>query len=190
MTTSESKAQGRPDAERPGIGLAIRRASPADARTIAEINVLGFRAAYRIILPDDFLAGMSVGPREVALRSRLENDERDRAPVWLAERGGRPIGYASSGPPRDDDVPLPAAEVYALYVLPEAWRGGAGRALLDAAVDYWRERGSTTLVLWVFESNASGRAFYEAMGWHPDGARQMLHLAGLGIPEIRYRLRA
>ncbi len=189
MTPSKPDNGGPSDEERSGTRLAIRRASAADALTIAEINVVGFQAAYRGILPDDFLAGMSVGPREIALRSRLENGDQDLAPAWLAERDGRAVGFASSGPPRDDDVPPPAAEIYAVYVAPAAWRSGAGRALINAAVNFWRERGSITLVLWVFEANARGRAFYEAIGWRPDGARQTLDLAGQAVPEIRYRLR-
>ncbi|MFI5258742.1 MAG: GNAT family N-acetyltransferase [Candidatus Limnocylindrales bacterium] len=166
----------------------IRRASPADARTIAEINVLSFRAAYSEILPHDFLAGLSVAAREAAYQSRLQRDQEHAAPAWLAERDGRAIGYVSTGPPRDEDVPLPAAEIYALYVLPEAWRSGAGKALLSAAVDRWRARSSETLVLWVLEANVAGRAFYEAMGWRPDGARQEIDFGGFVRTEVRYRL--
>jgi GNAT superfamily N-acetyltransferase len=87
-------------------------------------------------------------------------------------------------------VPLPAAEVYALYVLPEAWRGGVGRSLLTTAVEYLRTRGAALLTLWVLEDNGPGRAFYEVMGWEPDGARQPLEMAGFSVTEVRYRLPA
>jgi GNAT superfamily N-acetyltransferase len=99
------------------------------------------------------------------------------------------VGFAASGPPRDEDVPLPAAEVYAIYVLPESWRRGAGRALLEVATDQWLAQGATTLVVWVLEANAPGRAFYEALGWSPDGARQEIDLGGFAVTEVRYRLR-
>ena len=168
--------------------LPIRRATVADARTIAQIDVAGWQAAYRGILPDDFLDEMSISAREAALESRLQRDEGDRAPAWIAERGGAAIGFVSSGPPRDEDVPLPAAEIYAIYVLPDARRSGAGRALLTAAVDDWRARGVTTLTLWVLEGNAPACAFYEATGWRPDGARQQLEIARTSLTEIRYRL--
>ncbi len=170
--------------------LRIRRATVADARAIAQINVAGWQAAYRGIIPDDFLDGMPVAARQVALETRLQSDEGDAAPAWIAERGGVAIGFVSSGPPRDEDVPLPAAEVYAIYVLPDAWRGGAGRALLATAVDDWLVRGATTLTLWVLEANTPGRAFYEAMGWTPDGQRQEIDFGGFERTEIRYRLTA
>lgn len=167
----------------------IRPARVADARAIAEIGVLGWQSAYRDILPHQFLAGLSVAAREVAWRAMLEADPEGAAPAWVAERDGRTIGYLSSGPPRDDDVPLPAAEVYAIYVLPKAWRSGTGRLLLTAAVDHWRSFDTTTLVLWVLERNARARAFYEAMGWRPDGCRQTLELGGTSTIEMRYCLR-
>ncbi|MGD0862833.1 MAG: GNAT family N-acetyltransferase [Candidatus Limnocylindrales bacterium] len=169
-------------------GLLIRRAGPTDAGAIARLTITGWKAAYRGILPRDFLDGISVHAREAVWRDRLERDEAGRLPAWLAERGGRALGFVSSGPPRDEDVPLPAAEVYAIYVRPEEWRRGVGQALLETALRHWRDRGVATLVLWVFEANARARAFYEAMGWQPDGARQELELAGESVIEVRYRV--
>jgi GNAT superfamily N-acetyltransferase len=168
--------------------LLIRPAAPADARAIAEIGVAGWRAAYAGILPRDFLAGLSVTAREIGWRAMLEADEAGSAPCWMAERDGVPVGYVASGPPRDDDVPLPAAEIYAIYVAPDAWREGIGRALLATAVEHWRCREATILVLWALEANGAGRAFYEALRWRSDGTRQDIDLGGFAAPELRYRL--
>ena len=168
--------------------LIVRRAAADDAREIAEIGVAGWRAAYRAILPAGFLAGLNAAAREIAWRVRLESDEAGGEPSWVAEREGHVLGFVASGPPRDEDVPVPAAEVYAIYVLPEMWRGGAGRAMLTTAVDDWRRRGAATMVLWVLEANSAGRAFYEAMGWQPDGTHQQVDFGAFQAPEIRYRL--
>ncbi len=109
---------------------------------MARVGVLCWQAAYRGILPAEFLAGLSVEPRAVAWETLLEAEGSKDAPTWVAERDGRVTGYLSSGPPRDDDTPLHTAEIYAVYVLPGKWRQGAGRALLDAAVEYWLEHGA------------------------------------------------
>ena len=45
----------------------------------------------------------------------------------------------SSGPPRDEDAPRPAAEIYAIYVLPQPWREGHERNLLETAMDHWQD---------------------------------------------------
>jgi GNAT superfamily N-acetyltransferase len=171
-----------------GGPVRVRRALPADARAIAEVAVRGWQTAYRGLMPDEFLAGLSVTGREAAWREMLDRDADGGVPAWLAERHGRAVGFASSGPPRDQDVPLPSAEVYAIYVLPEEWRSGIGRLLLQTTAAHWCERGATELVLWVLEGNAPARAFYEAMGWRPDGARQQLEIARTSLTEIRYRL--
>ena len=92
-------------------GLLIRPALVGDARSIAEIGVLGWQTAYRDLLPHDFLAGLSVDARAVAWRMRLADDASSASPAWVAERGGLIVGYVSTGPPRDEDVPLPSTEV-------------------------------------------------------------------------------
>jgi GNAT superfamily N-acetyltransferase len=168
--------------------LLVRRAGLTDARAIAEVAVAGWQTAYRGILPDDFLEGSRVGAREAAWHEWIARDADGGTPAWVAERDGRVVGFVSSGPPRDEDVPLPAAEIYAIYVLPESWRHGLGQALLATAVAHWDARGAQTLVLWVFEANSRARAFYEAMGWRPDGGRQELALGGASAIEVRYRL--
>ena len=166
----------------------VRRAVGGDAQAIAQVGVQGWQAAYRGLLPDEFLSGLSVDARAVAWGEALERDPEGKAPAWVAERNDRIVGYVSSGPPRDEDVPLPAAEIYAVYVLPEAWRTGVGRTLLAAATAEWRSRRVETMVLWVMEGNTRGRRFYEAMGWVADGGRQEIDLGGIAPIEVRYRL--
>ena len=69
--------------------LLIRRAGLADARAIAEVAVAGWRAAYRGMLPDDFLDAMRVDAREVAWHERLARDVDGGAP-GLGRRARRP----------------------------------------------------------------------------------------------------
>jgi len=162
---------------------------PADARAVAEIGVLGWQAAYRDILSGDFLAGLSVGPREVAWRSMLESDEEGLAPE-LAGRAGGTTGRLSSRParlatricrsPRPRSMPCTCC-------LMSGVEAPAAR-LLAKAVDHWRADGVTTLVLWVLEANLSARSFYESQGWRPDGAAQSIDVGGAVNIEVRYRL--
>ena len=159
-----------------------------DARAIAEIAVRGWQAAYRGILPDEFLDGLSVTAREAGWRDLLEGDAEVRTPAWLAELGGRRVGFVSSGPPRDEDVAAPAAEIYAIYVLPDSWRRGVGRMLLRTAVAHWQAAGVDRLVLWVLRDNARARGFYESMGWRADGAEQPLTIGDVSVREVRYLL--
>lgn len=56
--------------------------------------------------------------------------------------------------------------VGAVAVLPEARRGGLGRALTDVAVAWLRERGATTILLYATDM---GRPVYERLGFVAEG---------------------
>jgi GNAT superfamily N-acetyltransferase len=108
----------------------------------------------------------------------------------VVERDGRVIGFAATGPARDDDAVTGSGEVMAIYLDPGAWSTGVGRRLFAAAVDDLQRRGFGPLVLWVLTANARGRRFYGAAGWRSDGTNRMLDFDGTPIEEIRYVLDA
>ena len=47
--------------------------------------------------------------------------------IWVAEAEGRIVGFAAVGPSRTGDD---SGELYAIYVLPEAWGTGAASQLM------------------------------------------------------------
>lgn len=147
------------------------------------MDVAAWRAGYAGLVPDDVLARLD--PEERAARWR------DRIPdtiALVAEYDGTLAGFTSLAvPARDPDLHAATGEIRTLYVDPERWRRGIGRALLDAAAAELRDDGCDLAVLWVHESNAAGRAFYAAAGFEPDGARKPDPFAGL--PEVRLRAR-
>ena len=55
----------------------------------------------------------------------------------MCEDDGHVVGFASTGPSRDEDE---LGELYAIYVEPDAWSTGAGRALMIAAESSARAR--------------------------------------------------
>ena len=167
------------------MATSIRPAIPDDARAIAAVHVASWRSAYRDLLPEQVLAGLSIEEREQMWRDGLAGEEPGSALV--AEDARQIIGFVGFGPSRDDDAPDYLGEVYALYVLPERWRSGLGRRLLEEAERSLREAGSEEARLWVLDTNEPAHRFYEAMGWRADGARRREHLEGLELSEVRYR---
>ncbi len=67
-----------------------------------------------------------------------------------------------------------SALVVSVWVAPEARRRRLARRLLDAVVDWARERGIGTLRLWVTESNDRARSLYAGAGFTPSGEVQPL----------------
>jgi ribosomal protein S18 acetylase RimI-like enzyme len=52
-----------------------------------------------------------------------------------------------------------------LYVVPEERGRGLGRALMEAAIEHARERGSGTMDIGVDEPDEAARALYESLGF-------------------------
>ena len=101
------------------------------------------------------------------------------------------LGFASLGPSRDEHG---VGELYAIYVDPDEWSRGAGRALIERAEERLAEEYAEA-TLWVLEDNPRARRFYEAAGWQPDGARQSVERLGVvtargAVPEAAAPRRA
>jgi GNAT superfamily N-acetyltransferase len=160
---------------------------PEDATAMAEAHVHGWRAAYRGMVPDAHLDGLSVDQR-AAMWTRLLSGPPDQRRHWVIETD-RVQGFAGTGPTRDDDDdPQRISELMVIYLRPDVVGTGLGRALLEHAVADVRSRGWAGMSLWVFEDNARGRRFYERAGFAPDGTRKSFELGGATLWELRYRL--
>ncbi len=167
----------------------IRPATLDDAAAIAEVHVRSWQWAYRGQLPDEYLDGLSstIERRIEARRTELAHLPPEHR-WWVAEQAGQIVGFAITEPSHDDDAPPLTGEVALIYLLPEAAGKGIGRALFAQAVADLRERGYQRATLWVLESNARARHFYEAAGWRPDGASKTEERPGAVLREVRYAI--
>lgn len=162
-----------------------RSATPADAPAIARVHVASWNAAYRGVIADDALDTLTEERLTGEWRAEIERPEAPGVTVAVVEDGDRVAGYARYGPGRDDDLdPASAAEVYGFYLHPDEWGKGAGRVLMDHALDDLRGRGFTLGVLWVVQANERAQGFYRALGFELDGRDDKLCM---GAPEHRYR---
>jgi GNAT superfamily N-acetyltransferase len=160
----------------------VRDATVPDARRIEEIRVRTWRVAYRTVLPPHDLDAMPID------ETRWAHRIMEPPPGWgiyVAEEGDQIIGFASIGPSRDQQG---VGELYAIYVEPDAWSTGAGRALIERAEEGLRATWADA-TLWVLEDNPRARRFYERAGWELDGLRKVETFLGAEVPEVRYRKR-
>jgi ribosomal protein S18 acetylase RimI-like enzyme len=164
----------------------IRPATTKDAQRLAEIHVNAWQAAYRGQLDDEYLDGLKVDDRLEQHRRSLQEQRADWR-TWLAEDGGRVVGFAVTGPSEDADAERTTAEVYAIYLEPDRVGTGLGRDLFSHAVTDLRERGFDAVTLWVLETNERARRFYEAAGWKPDGTITSERVDCEMRPTVRYR---
>ena len=167
--------------------MLLRQATLDDARAIAAVHVRSWQGAYKGVVPSAVLNALSVEERARAWRQNLE---RRSSETWVAERNGQVVGWISAGRSRDADSTPATGEVWAIYVDPAFWRGGAGRGLWREAENYLIESGFSEVTVWVLKANGPAIAFYEASGLAIDsGVEQTVRLGGVELPEIRLRKR-
>lgn len=139
-----------------------------------------WRAAFTGLVPQDFLDAMD--PASIAA-SWADSIAAGRSRLHVAVLDNQVIGYAGVGPERDPAAPPHTGELYALYVHPDYWGTGAGRALADAACADLRAADCTTVRLWVLEANTRARRFYRRYDFTetPDRTHSSLN----NLPELR-----
>ena len=164
--------------------VTVRLASVDDADAIGRIQVETWRAAYTGLMPDETIARFDVESRQRLWREWYEQPWPGSV-VFVAERDGHAVGFANSGPCREEER---AGELYAIYVLPTSWSTGAGRALIERTEESMRSAGFGEAILWVLEGNERAERFYRAAGWEQDG-RKVDQFQGAAVSELRYRKR-
>ena len=134
-----------------------------------------WREAYRGILPQPYLDGL-----------KKTRSMDFGAGTWLIEADKIIAGYLSTDLAGLDSI-LETVEIKELYVHPNYWRMGLGRALVDAVQEQLAAKGCGELYLWVLEANQHGRAFYEALGFKKDRRKKTVPTAGKEYPVLLYR---
>jgi len=143
--------------------MRVRAASVEDAPGMARVHVDTWRAAYRDILPADFLEALSYEARTQRWRDNLAQAGPQQFTLVAEDDSGEVAGFAGGGPER---VGMQGydGEIYAVYVLPQHQRRGIGRRLMDVSAHHLMDQGFGAAMLWALEANGRARAFYEALG--------------------------
>jgi GNAT superfamily N-acetyltransferase len=183
--------------------VVIRSASAADAAQVAGVQRESWLAAYHGIIAREIIDEVMMPDDGARVRQTFRTRPWQRMIAAVVEPAGvdEPagvVGYASFGPEVDVlGAPWPhpptaggeagqVGELYALYVHPDWWSTGTGRALMDRVLAGTSRAAYPEIVLWVLEANARARRFYERAGFAPDGASNVLHRLG-AVSEVRYR---
>jgi RimJ/RimL family protein N-acetyltransferase len=159
-------------------GMEIRQMKREEAEEISRIYARSWKTAYRNLVPQEYLDSLSETRWCPIL---LENPSKS----YVLIDGGQLIGTASFSPARDEAM-SGWGEIISLYLLPEHFGKGYGRALLRFCVRALDRAGFPNVYLWTLEENRRARAFYEAAGFRPDGQKMAVSIGGELFTEIRY----
>ncbi len=143
--------------------LVVRDARPDDAPTVARIYIESWNEGFGDLMKKRELDS------ELIDRWCTTLSKAPPARWWVALREDAIHGFVGIGPCRD---PLDAklGEVDTVAVDPNHWRTGVGQVLMRQALNYLRLDGYGEARLWTLADYATGARFYEAMGWHLNGA--------------------
>jgi ribosomal protein S18 acetylase RimI-like enzyme len=145
-------------------GWAIRDATPADAAAISEVLTEAGIEAW----------GAFLGAERIEWANRGAEHPAD---LVATDRRGI-LAFVAWDPA--------TGEIARLYTDPRGWGLGAGRALLERALDALREAGCRQAWLHTEERNESGRGFYERLGWRQEGEVRVRDWHGARLREPRY----
>ena len=136
----------------------VRAAVLEDAEGISEVHIRAWQWAYDGLMPADYLARLDTTRTERVRRWRETIADPARGVHVVLDAADRVTGFVNSGTYRegqDDSRPVDGVgEVYAINVFREVAGTGAGRALMDAAIDSLDGRGLRPVRLWVLADNA------------------------------------
>lgn len=167
--------------------MLVRDATIDDALAIADAHIRSWQAAYRGLLPAEFLDGLQshLEDRTMWWRRVLRRHPGD---VLVAEEAGVVVGFARVARCRDEDHGMlhRIGEVQAIYLVESAWGKGVGRQLMAAAEDRLTSRRLGPFCIWVLARNERARRFYEAVGWAADGVEKTETMPWATLHEVRY----
>lgn len=164
--------------------MQLRPAEPDDAIAVARVHVRSWQVAYRKLLPDDYLDQLRPEDRAQTYDFATLDPLKPRTIVAAEER--RIHGFATTAPSRDPDLPADG-ELCALYVDPDRWGQGIGRALVTAARAGLSGLGFRNAFLWVLAGNVRAERFYRIDKWVPDGHNRADSVWGIVVNEVRYQ---
>lgn len=168
----------------------IRPAKLGDAPHIAKIHMETWQHTYRGQVPDAFLDNLpsTLGERTKKWQETLRKRQRGMR-VFVAEIGGKIIGFCIVNPCRDDDMDQKeVGELGAIYIDARFMNRGVGSALLKEALDFLKVAGFSRATLWVLDTNEKARRWYESKGWTVEGGTKVDDRGDVKLHEVRYHI--
>jgi GNAT superfamily N-acetyltransferase len=154
--------------------ITIRKAVPGEEYDINRVIIRTWKTSYRGVIDDEYLDSLSESDTSRLDRMR---GSIEKGCVYLALVGGEVVGAALFGEAMteydgaDIEERGSKGELYALYVLPEHQRSGAGRRLVGAVKGELFLKGYRKMLIGCLTDNPSCR-FYEKEGGRLIGTTQ------------------
>jgi len=165
----------------------VRSAAAEDAAGIAGVYVDAWRSTYRGMVPESYLARMSVATWEHHWRRMLTDPASDqiaRCAFVAGAPGGGVVGFATGCREWSGTAGF-EGELDEIYILKGYQRQGIGRILVGRVAEHLRRQGCGSLLAWVAAGNTAV-SFYEALGGVRLKGQRDVSIGGARVRVVAY----
>ena len=138
--------------------MEIRFAGREDLENIAGLYVRNHKTAYRGLLSEEYLNGLTV---RCALEKWEKHLQDVDSVIWTAWEGGSFLGFAAAMPDRETEQTW---YLESLHVTEDARGKGVGTALIRTAAQYAHEHGHRKMSICIVRGNDSAGTLYRRLG--------------------------
>lgn len=153
--------------------MKVRKAVKEDSAIVGEVHSKAWKSAYRGIFPDEYIDADTASKRTAEF---LEAIKDTKCTYFLLEEDDRAAGIVKTC--EDNNV----LEIESIYILDEYRGKGLGRQFMD----YIKTQSTCdSIFLWVLETNAKARRFYENNGFVLTGDSRTIN-RGVEVKQLKY----
>lgn len=139
----------------------IRNIEEKDIPNVVDIQINGWRTAYKGIIDDNVLNSMNKSERIEKIKKRYKEGG-----FIVAELNNEVVGfcryeYSNKFTPNLLDIDC---EIKALYVKPELKYNGIGTKLVQFVINEFSSRNKVKMIIWCLKDNEPAKKFYTKMG--------------------------
>jgi L-amino acid N-acyltransferase YncA len=145
--------------------ITVRDATPEDAPAAAAVHIAAWQVAYSHVFPEAYLSGFQLDTWTANHLRNIHNSPPRHSLVAVGDPD-QIVGFAHAGPARVGSPPSydpVIGEVYAIYVRPDGWGTGAGRALMQTAIDRLTADGRAEIRVWCLKTTPAPEASTSAL---------------------------
>lgn len=139
----------------------IRNIREEDISSVVDIQISGWKTAYKGIIDDDYLNSMD---RDKKIEKR-KRDYKDNGFI-VAELNKKIVGFCRyiDSNKFSNDIENIDCELLAIYVKPDMKYKGIGTKLVQFVIDEFKRKNKTKMIIWCLKDNEPSKKFYKKMG--------------------------
>ncbi len=141
--------------------IIIRNINENDIPSVAEIQVDGWKTAYKGIIDDIILNSMNKDEKIERFKSNYQKNG-----FIVAEFENKVVGFCrySDNNEFTPDIQDIDCEITALYVKSDLKYNGLGTKLFQFVINEFKTKNKTKMILWCLKNNEPSKKFYTKMG--------------------------